>query len=163
MALSRFEYVKGFEHSTALLKNCFIVVRIDGCSFSRFTKTHEYRKPVDVRGVDLMNQSAIDVMKAFNDISIAFGQSDEYSFVFPRETTLYGRRESKIATGIVSLFTASFVRNWSAFFPDTVMDILPSFDARCVLYPSDTNMRDYLSWRQADTHINNLVLSISYI
>jgi tRNA(His) guanylyltransferase len=31
------------------------------------------------------------------------------------------------------------------------------FDARAVLYPSDRTLRDYLSWRQADTHINNLV------
>ena len=32
----------------------------------------------------------------------------------------------------------------------------PSFDARIVLYPSDQNIIDYLSWRQADVHINNL-------
>lgn len=33
---------------------------------------------------------------------------------------------------------------------------LPTFDARCVAYPSDQNLRDYISWRQADCHINNL-------
>ena len=31
------------------------------------------------------------------------------------------------------------------------------FDARAVLYPALRTLRDYLSWRQADTHINNLV------
>lgn len=25
-----------------------------------------------------------------------------------------------------------------------------------MLYPSDRTLRDYLSWRQVDTHINNL-------
>ncbi|XP_015456318.1 probable tRNA(His) guanylyltransferase isoform X2 [Astyanax mexicanus] len=30
------------------------------------------------------------------------------------------------------------------------------FDGRVVLYPSNRNLRDYLSWRQADCHINNL-------
>ncbi|XP_015272928.1 PREDICTED: probable tRNA(His) guanylyltransferase isoform X2 [Gekko japonicus] len=30
------------------------------------------------------------------------------------------------------------------------------FDGRVVLYPSDQNLKDYLSWRQADCHINNL-------
>ncbi|KXJ28525.1 putative tRNA(His) guanylyltransferase [Exaiptasia diaphana] len=30
------------------------------------------------------------------------------------------------------------------------------FDGRVVLYPCDKNLRDYLSWRQADCHINNL-------
>merc|ERR1712062_941160 len=29
-------------------------------------------------------------------------------------------------------------------------------DGRAVLYPTVRNMRDYLSWRQADCHINNL-------
>lgn len=33
---------------------------------------------------------------------------------------------------------------------------LPSFDGRAVCYPSMGNMRDYLAWRQADAHINNL-------
>ncbi|XP_030622360.1 putative tRNA(His) guanylyltransferase isoform X2 [Chanos chanos] len=32
----------------------------------------------------------------------------------------------------------------------------PGFDGRVVLYPSNHNLRDYLSWRQADCHINNL-------
>ena len=31
-----------------------------------------------------------------------------------------------------------------------------SFDARTVSYPTNQNLRDYLSWRQADCHINNL-------
>ncbi|XP_053572205.1 probable tRNA(His) guanylyltransferase isoform X4 [Bombina bombina] len=32
----------------------------------------------------------------------------------------------------------------------------PGFDGRVVLYPSNQNLKDYLSWRQADCHINNL-------
>ncbi|XP_053092571.1 probable tRNA(His) guanylyltransferase isoform X2 [Pangasianodon hypophthalmus] len=30
------------------------------------------------------------------------------------------------------------------------------FDGRVVLYPTNRNLKDYLSWRQADCHINNL-------
>ncbi|KAL8831075.1 MAG: hypothetical protein Q9170_005455 [Blastenia crenularia] len=33
---------------------------------------------------------------------------------------------------------------------------MPSFDGRVVQYPSLQNLRDYLSWRQVDCHINNL-------
>ena len=36
--------------------------------------------------------------------------------------------------------------------------MIPSFDARTVLYPNNEILRDYLSWRQADCHINNLVI-----
>lgn len=102
-----------------------------------------------------MNKAAKTVMETFNDIVLAYGQSDEFSFVFDKKATLYGRREAKIETNVVSLFTAVYVKHWNDYF-DTEMQLIPSFDARCVLYPSFENMKDYLSWRQADCHINNL-------
>lgn len=33
---------------------------------------------------------------------------------------------------------------------------MPSFDGRSVAYPKFKILRDYLSWRQVDCHINNL-------
>jgi tRNA(His) 5'-end guanylyltransferase len=33
----------------------------------------------------------------------------------------------------------------------------PVFDGRAVCYPNFAVLRDYLSWRQADAHINNQV------
>ena len=62
----------------------------------------------------------------------------------------------QLTTNIVSLFAASYVHRWSEFFPSTPLKYPPSFDARAVLYPSEKNLRDYLSWRQVDCHINNL-------
>lgn len=44
--------------------------------------------------------------------------------------------------------------------PHTQLQTTPMFDARAVLYPSDQSLRDYLAWRQADTHINNQVLAM---
>jgi tRNA(His) guanylyltransferase len=51
--------------------------------------------------------------------------------------------------------------HWPRFFQtgaaaDVELQYPPQFDARCVLYPSLQNLRDYISWRQADCHINNL-------
>ena len=72
------------------------------------------------------------------------------SFLLKRTSNLYGRRSSKIVTGICSLFTSSYVMNWSKFFAEKVLQYPPSFDGRAVCYPSETNVRDYFSWRQAD-------------
>lgn len=36
MANSKFEYVKGFEQDDTLLRNCWIVVRIDGRGFTKY-------------------------------------------------------------------------------------------------------------------------------
>ncbi|KAI8913540.1 tRNAHis guanylyltransferase-domain-containing protein [Gorgonomyces haynaldii] len=155
MALSKFEYVKHFEQHTTLLKNTFVVVRIDGHSFHRFTKEHNFQKPNDRRCIDLMNACAQEVMYAFEDIVIGYGQSDEYSFLFKRSSSLYQRREAKIISNLCSLFTAHYVSKWHHYF-DTPLIYPPSFDSRAVCYPTLKNVRDYFSWRQADCHINNL-------
>lgn len=62
---------------------CFrIVVRVDGKGFHKFSAEHEFEKPNDVRSLALMSQAASVVMEEFKDICLAYGQSDEYSFVF---------------------------------------------------------------------------------
>ncbi len=155
------------------------------------------------------------MLNEFPDVRLAYGESDEYSFVLGRGTDMYGRRASKIVSLLVSCFTANYVSKWAAFLPDTPLRSTPLFDGRAVCYPLDSNLRvsgatttrmcmcmcmcikgsfaegmaawrwvccrrrceawdtlglrplhescactctqDYLSWRQADTHINNQV------
>ncbi|WAR21882.1 THG1-like protein [Mya arenaria] len=156
MAKSKFEYVKQFETEDRLLPNCWIVVRIDGKGFHRFSEQHNYIKPNDDRALDLMSKAAETVMEEFKDIVLGYGQSDEYSFVFKKSTNVYNRRASKLATNVVSLFASSFVYFWPRYFGTQMMQYPPAFDSRTVIYPTDKNLRDYLSWRQADCHINNL-------
>jgi tRNA(His) 5'-end guanylyltransferase len=49
------------------------------------------------------------------------------------------------------------VRLWPQFLPQQPLQYTPVFDGRAVCYPNAAVLRDYLSWRQADTHINNQV------
>jgi len=58
----------------------------------RFSDVHRFEKPNDPRSLALMTRAAGDVMSDLNDILLAYGQSDEYSFVFRRETQVYQRR-----------------------------------------------------------------------
>lgn len=51
MAKSKYEYVKKFEDNDRLLPNTWLVVRIDGRGFHRFTDSHGYQKPNDERGL----------------------------------------------------------------------------------------------------------------
>jgi len=156
MAKSKFEYVRNFETEDKLLPNSWIVVRIDGKGFHKFSDDHEFIKPNDLNALNLMNKCARAVLDDFNEITIAYGQSDEYSFVFRKDSQIYSRRGSKLITNISSLFASRYVFHWSEFFPDKKLKYPPCFDGRAVLYPSEKNIRDYLSWRQADCHINNL-------
>jgi len=50
MACSRFEYVKSFEQDDSILPNVWIVIRIDGKKFHKFSKTHDFEKPNDENG-----------------------------------------------------------------------------------------------------------------
>lgn len=102
-----------------------------------------------------MNAAGVAVMQEFRDVILAYGQSDEYSFVFRKDTIAFKRRAAKLLTYVTSLFSTSYVMNWSHWM-SRPLAYAPCFDGRVVLYPSDENLRDYLSWRQADVHVNNL-------
>lgn len=156
MACSRFEYVKVFEEEHRLLPQCWGVIRLDGRAFTKFSKAHGFKKPNDDRCIGLMNYCAVEVMRQYPDVIMAYGHSDEYSFVLKRDSTLWNRREQKIVTTMVSLFTSTFVFAWPLFFTNTDrLQYPPSFDGRMVCYPNDHVLRDYVSWRQADCHVNN--------
>ena len=157
MSNSKFEYVKSFENKNELLKNTYIVIRIDGKAFTKFTDAHQYKKPNEIQGIKIMVLSAISVMESFPEIFLAYGQSDEFSFAFKKNAKLYNRRHEKILTNVVSQFTSAFVFNWQKIFVNgPELKYPPCFDGRVVLYPSFQNLKDYFSWRYVDCHINDL-------
>ncbi|ETN41767.1 uncharacterized protein HMPREF1541_03704 [Cyphellophora europaea CBS 101466] len=176
MANSKYEYVRLFEQDQTLLPNTWIVVRVDGRGFHKLSNHYEFAKPNDRRALDLMNAAASHVVRSIADVCFAYGVSDEYSFVFERNTQMFERRRDKLVSTVVSTFTAAYVLLWPQHFPSTPpspptsvnadagpapashLDAshLPTFDGRAVVYPTTANLRDYLSWRQVDCHINNL-------
>ncbi|EIN03965.1 tRNAHis guanylyltransferase [Punctularia strigosozonata HHB-11173 SS5] len=157
MAGSRFSYVKNYEIADPLLPGTFILARVDGRAFHRFSTEHEFTKPNDERALNLMNCAARGVMTEFNDIILAFGESDEFRHrSFFASTSLYNRRMSKILTALTSIFTSMYMFHWAEHFPQKALKYPPSFDGRIILYPSEQEVRDYFAWRQVDTHINNL-------
>jgi len=156
MAKSKYDYVRQFELDDRCLLNVWMVVRIDGSNFHEFSKRHNFEKPNDLRALGLMNAAARAVLDEFQSIFLAYGQSDEYSFVFRQDASNCNRRASKLLSLVVSLFTSHYVFHWSKYFSDQELLYPPAFDSRIVLYPTEKNLRDYLSWRQVDCHINNL-------
>ncbi|BGP23938.1 tRNA(His) guanylyltransferase [Rhodotorula toruloides] len=161
MAGSRYTYVKGFELPDPLLPSTFFVIRIDGKGFHGFSQAHNFDKPNDWNALTLMNEAAKRVVggrELNGECVMAFGESDEYSFVFKRSCKLHGRRSSKLVTLVVSVFTAAYVALWPQYFPNSPLELeeLPVFDGRVVQYTNEAEVRDYLRWRQVDTHINNM-------
>lgn len=131
----------------------------------RFSWAHAFTKPNDTNALHLMNQAAKSVMRELSsDIVLGYGDSDEFrfpllllqkkthetSFLLSRDCKLYNRREFKIVSAFVSLFTAYYMFHWKDNFPETTLKYPPSFDGRAILYPDIKNVRDYFAWRQAD-------------
>lgn len=54
MACSKYEYVKKFELDDTILPNVWIVIRVDGKGFHKFSAAHDFEKPNDLRG-ELIN------------------------------------------------------------------------------------------------------------
>lgn len=86
---------------------------------------HNFTKPDDDRALHLMNRCAVAVMNEYTDFVLAYGQSDEFSFVMKRDSNLYQRRTAKITSVVASLFAAHYVYHWNAFFPDVALQYPP--------------------------------------
>lgn len=158
MAKSRFEYVKQFERENFLLPQTYIVIRVDGKGFHKFSETYEFEKPNDARALAVMNRTARTMMLQFPDVLLAYGDSDEYSFLLRKDCDLFERREMKLVSTFASFMSVNYLMHWNDEFPNKPINSLrlPTFDARAVMYPNSDVVRDYFSWRQVDCHINNL-------
>ncbi|KVH89038.1 Thg1 C-terminal domain-containing protein [Cynara cardunculus var. scolymus] len=144
--------IGGFEQNVNNIKQEYVK---SFQSENKFSEVQGFEKPNDEHALKLMNSCAVAVLEEFNDIVFAYGVSDEYSFVFKRNTPLYQRRASEIVSATVSFFSSTYVMKWKEFFPKKELKYPPNFDGRAVCYPSYEIIRDYLAWRQVDCHINN--------
>lgn len=103
MAKSKFDYVRDFEREDHCLPNCWIVVRIDGRNYTKFADVHQFEKPNDLEALELMNRAAMTVMEDYREIVIAYGQSDEYSFIFRKDTQLFNRRGNTLGSKSIQI------------------------------------------------------------
>uniref|UniRef100_A0A2P2JXM4 tRNA(His) guanylyltransferase n=1 Tax=Rhizophora mucronata TaxID=61149 RepID=A0A2P2JXM4_RHIMU len=97
------DYVRSFLFERKLMPSTWIVIRIDGCHFHRFSEVHEFKKPNDEQALNLMNACAVAVLQDFQDVVFCYGVSDEYSFVFKKETLFY-QRQARERVEVPSLF-----------------------------------------------------------
>ena len=95
MANTRFAYVREYESADMLLPGCFLVIRLDGKGFHRFAEDYGFEKPNDRRALNLMNAAAKRTMEnetLKEHVLLAFGESDEYSFLIGSSSKLFNRR-----------------------------------------------------------------------
>lgn len=145
--------MKAYEAATEtrIIPRLPVMVRLDGRSFSKFTKGME--RPFDAN----FREAMIEVTKYLVEQThskIGYTQSDEISLVLYTENLKSGSiffdgRVQKIASNLASMASVKFLLEMQKRFPEKVdgTKTLPSFDARVFPVPSKTEATNCILWR----------------
>ena len=156
-----------------LLPNSYVLVMLDGRSFSHMVK-NKFLKPFDDNFIRMMNETAEYVCKNVQGCKFAFVQSDEISLVLtdfdtPTTDAFFSNRLCKMQSIIASLATAKFNqlmasyhfdKMWDEGYPPdlSVDDIcnkieelpLYQFDCKCWNVPTYNDVFAWILYRQND-------------
>lgn len=138
-----------------VIKDIPLILRVDGRSFSKYTKQLKLEKPFDERLRNLFIEVSKDFIKEFNPRYI-YTFSDEINILFD-EAPFNGRIE-KINSVTASFITASFMKhlllNQDKFTADVTLLKPASFDCRII--STSTHIKDYFKYRQDEAWRNCL-------
>lgn len=144
---------------TRLLKRLPVIIRLDGRSFSKFTKG--MKKPFD----NEFKAAMIEVTKYLveeNHALIGYTQSDEISLVFYVKNHKTGQimfdgRVQKLVSVLASMASVKFLTEMQKRFPEKVSGhSLPVFDARAFVVPNKMEAYNVILWRTNDATKNSI-------
>lgn len=139
-----------------------IIVRLDGRSFSKFTKGMS--RPFDTRMTNLMIDTTKFLVEETNAI-IGYTQSDEISLILfksnPETQLFFGGRTQKLTSVIAAMTTAYFNRKLVEVFPDK-SDLLPVFDCRVWNVPTKEEAVNAILWRELDATKNAISMAAQH-
>lgn len=143
--------IKNFEHyaENKILDNCWIATRTDGRAFHSEVQRLKLKRPFDKRLRNAIAFASKEVISDFGAL-FAYVQSDECTFLFSKEFSLFERRHEKLASLIAAKMSACFNRLELTRNSGTV----PIFDARIMVLPSKSDVIKCFQWRQRDSHRN---------
>jgi tRNA(His) guanylyltransferase len=135
-------------NDTKVLPYIYMVARLDGKGFSKFTKKQNFKKPFDFRLKEAMLETTKYLMTE-TGFSFIYGytQSDEISLLFSVDENTFNRKLRKLNSVLAGLASAKFTHYFGS---------IASFDCRISQLPSKELVEDYFSWRQADSIRNCL-------
>ena len=134
----------------SLPRHSYNIVRIDGRGFHTFTANLE--RPYCRQLADALDQAALQLCREMIGCRLAFGQSDEYSFLLSdvekEDSPLwFDGNVQKIVSVSASLFTGAFNESFQS---------VAAFDSRVIAIPKRSEVAKYFLWRQLDAEANSL-------
>lgn len=166
--------MKGYENAYRfyLPRRMPVIIRIDGRAFHTFTRG--LRKPFDGRFVEIMQETARELVSKISGCKMGYVQSDEISLLVTNNNTLetepwFANNLQKLVSLSASIATVTFSRLWSEYLTDVEFfcDSEPyvdkwrrnlfsaTFDARAFILPEE-EVTNYFIWRQQDAIRNSI-------
>ena len=156
--------LKNYEQFSQLkvIKDIPLILRIDGRTFSNYTKQLKLQKPFDDRLRDLFIEVSKDLIKEFNP-KYVYTFSDEINILFTQAP--FNGRIEKIDSVLASFVTASFMKhlfiNQEKFDTDITRLKPASFDCRII--STSKHIKEYFKNRQDEAWRNCLNGYAQYI
>jgi tRNA(His) guanylyltransferase len=126
-------------HQLRLDGGKWVVVRVDGRSFSAFTRDH-YEKPFDLAMSHAMRATSLKLVEELGAV-LAYTESDEISVLLPMTWDMFDRRVEKLISVSAGIASATF---------SITVGEPAHFDSRIWVGDSIDDVVAYFSWRQTD-------------
>lgn len=126
-------------HSLRALPGAWMILRIDGRSFSKFTES-SFEKPFDARFHEGMVGASQRLLREFSAL-YAYTESDEISLLLPRDSRLFDREVEKLVSLSAGLASSSLTLHFQCEV---------HCDSRLWVGPRSQQVLEYFRWRQSD-------------
>ena len=142
-----------------LLPNAIYVARLDGNSFSKFTKSMNFNKPFDLNFVNAMKNATKRLVKETQAV-LGYTQSDEVTLILTPERMRFNGRLNKLCSIMASKMSVFFYQELLKTNPDfeeKLIKLNPVFDCRVFSVPSKKEALNAVLWREQDAVKNSIL------
>jgi tRNA(His) guanylyltransferase len=137
-----------------------VVARIDGRSFSSFTRG--LKRPYDTRMTTAMVNTTIQLVKE-TGACMGYTQSDEITLAWyapdMRSQIWFDGRIAKMTSQLAAQATLHFYRAITELLPEEYAERLPTFDARVWTLPNLIEATNVFVWREWDATKNSVSMA----
>ena len=151
------------ETSATFMPLCPIYARIDGRSFSQFTKG--FARPYDPVFRSLMRQTTEQLVLA-TGARVGYTQSDEISLAWlqdtPEQQVFFSGKKQKMVSQLAALASVHFMKALTEHADPDVRAMAsktPTFDARVFSLPNEMECVNAFVWRELDATKNALSMA----
>jgi tRNA(His) guanylyltransferase len=152
----RMKMYEGIATERKLIPLLPIMVRLDGRSFSKFTKG--MKKPYDETMVKMMGETTKFLIEETN-ANLGYTQSDEISLVIfsdsTKSQTFFNGKIFKLVSTLAALTSVKFYEQVSIYMPEKAK-MFPTFDCRVWNVPNLDEAANTILWRENDATKNSI-------